>query len=111
MRQLHHQRRPLLGDGGDLELELHQLGHHPQVAHLPVDVPGADERAHVLGEELEGLLVVHHGLVLAQEQLLAGLTEHVEPARALLAVLKLLGLCLELLDETQPVARSCGGAA
>ena len=88
-----------------LGLELHQLGHHAQVTHFAIDLPRAGQGLHILGVQLERLLVCHHGPIFSQEEVLESLSQQIKIGRLLLLILDLLHFSFELFDEVQPVGR------
>ena len=73
--------------------------------HLAIDGARTLERACVRRRELERRLVVHHRTVLAEEEILAELTELEEPLRLDLLRLELFDFALELFDQVRPATR------
>jgi len=91
--------------GDDLELEPEERGDHLPVAELAVDQAGALEGGVVVGVELEGRLVVHHGAIFAKEEILTELSQPEELDRAGALAFDAVGLALEVLEHRRPGAR------
>ena len=94
-----------LSIAADLHFKAKQRGDHLEIAHLAIDLPRPSQSPRLLWVLLERLLIVGHGPIFAQEELLTEFTKLKERCRPVLLALDPLDLFFEFFKQTTPNTR------